>query len=96
MFARVTVVEAAPDRVEEGIRYVRDEVIPRTKVLQGFKGGYWLTDRKAARTMGVTLWESEAAVTASEPIIARLRDEGTKPRGTRIVSVEVYEVTNQA
>ncbi len=95
MFARVTVVQAPPGRVDEGIRYVRDHVIPVAQQQRGIKGGYWLTDRKRGKTLAITLWESEETLKASEAAIAKIREESAKAIGATFPSVEVYEVTNR-
>jgi hypothetical protein len=61
MFARVTMVEASPDRIEGMTRYVREEILPAMQGQAGFKGMYHLVDRKSGRMLGITLWETEEA-----------------------------------
>jgi hypothetical protein len=90
MNARVTRSETAPDKVEEGANRIKEVVIPQVKKLQGFKGGYWLIDRKTGKGFGVTLFENEAALRATEDAAAKIRVQ--VPTGTKITGVESYEV----
>jgi heme-degrading monooxygenase HmoA len=96
MFARVTTVRAEPDRIEELTRYVREEILPANQGQAGFKGMYHLVDRKNGRTLGITLWETEDALRATEES-ARQRRAGAVGRGASAEpTAEVYEVGFQA
>jgi hypothetical protein len=65
-------------------------VIPNAKRLQGFKGGYWLVDRATGKGFGLTLFESEAALRATEEAAAQIRAQASSV--TKIIGVERYEV----
>ena len=95
MFARVTVVEGPPDRIDEAIRIFRETVIPGAKTFKGFKGSYFLVDRKTGKQMGVALWETEADIIASTEAAGRLRAPFAKA-ATVQPRVEIYEVGAQA
>ena len=92
MHARVTKFEAAPQQADKGIKLIKDVVIPSAKKLAGFKGGYWLIDRASGKGFGVTFFESESALRASEDASAKIRAEATEATGTKITGVERYEV----
>ncbi|HEV8054821.1 MAG TPA: hypothetical protein VGP30_08320 [Candidatus Limnocylindrales bacterium] len=96
MHARVTRFKSEPARIDEGVRRIEEKVVPNAKKLAGFKGGYWLVDRKTGEGFSVTLFESEAALQASEEAAKKLRDEATADGPTRITGVERYEVVVQA
>src|SRR5215204_1478651 len=49
-------------------------------------------DRHSGRTLGITFWESEETMRASEEAAKRLREESAKAGGDTIISVERYEV----
>jgi len=66
MYARVTIVQIQPGRMDEAIRIYRDSVVPAAKQQKGSKGTYLLTDRKTGKGISVTLWETEADMTAGE------------------------------
>ena len=95
MFARVTVIEGPPDRVAEGVRYIQEQVVPVAKTQRGIKAGYWLVDRGSGKGLAITLWESEGALRASEPAVAKLREEAVAASGAKLLSVDVYEVVDQ-
>jgi heme-degrading monooxygenase HmoA len=90
MHARVTRSETPPDKVEEGIKRLKENVIPKVKTLEGFKGGYWLVDRMSGKGFGITLFENEAALRATEDAAAQLRSQA--PSVMKITGVERYEV----
>src|SRR5712691_9674448 len=93
MHARVTKFEGPPDQLEAGIKMIKETVIPSAKKLTGFKGGYWLVDRASGKGFGVTLFESEAALKASEDAAAQIRSQAQSV--TKITGVERYEVVAQ-
>ena len=66
MFARVRVTQGVPEKVEEGIRQFRDVVVPAYKDVAGFRGGYMLVDRAKGKLIGVTFWETERDMHATE------------------------------
>lgn len=96
MFARVTVSQVSPKRVDESIRYAREQIIPKAKAMTGFKAGYWLADRKTGKGVTITLWETEAAERASQATAGQIREQVQKAFGTQMLSVEAYEVAAQA
>jgi heme-degrading monooxygenase HmoA len=61
--------------------------------MDGFKGMIALGDRQSGKTIGITFWESEEAMRASEEAANRLRDESTEASGETIADVERYEVS---
>jgi heme-degrading monooxygenase HmoA len=92
VFARVSTFTGTSDEVDEAIREVRENVLPRTEQLDGFKGAYFLVDRQNGKSLSVTLWESEEAMRASEEAANSLRSEVAEALGTQMVGVERYEV----
>jgi len=71
---------------------VREVVIPRAKQMDGFKGMIALGDHHSGKTLGITFWESEEAMRASEEAAKRLREESAEGVGDTIEAVERYEV----
>jgi heme-degrading monooxygenase HmoA len=70
---------------------VQEVVLPRTKQMEGFKGMIALGDPNSGNTLGITFWESEEAVRASEEVANELRQESAETGGDEIVRVERYE-----
>jgi hypothetical protein len=95
MHARVVHSKGDPAKVDEVTRMIKETVIPNAKKFAGFKGGYWLIDRTTGTGLGVTVFESEAALQASEEAAKKIR-EGAPATGVQITGVERYEVIAQA
>ena len=66
MYARVTIGQSKPGTSDQGIRLHRDSVAPACKQQKGFKGLYLLTDHKTNKSITITLWDTEADMTAAE------------------------------
>lgn len=66
MNARVTIVQILPGKVDQAVDRYRDSVIPVANQQKGFKGAYLLTDRSTGKGISITLWETEADMTAGE------------------------------
>jgi heme-degrading monooxygenase HmoA len=66
MNARVITVQWKMDRLEEATRFFRDKVAPALKVQPGFANTRMLVDHSTGQGMMVTVWESAAALQASE------------------------------
>jgi heme-degrading monooxygenase HmoA len=90
--ARVSTFEGSPDLIDEMLRQVREQVLPQAKQDEGFKGMIALGDRQSGKTLGITFWESEEAMRASEEAANRLRSESAEAGGQTIAGVERYEV----
>ena len=59
----------------------RGGILPRAKQMEGFKGMIALGDRQSGKTLGITFWESEVAMRASEEAANRLRGESAEASG---------------
>ena len=60
--------------------------------LEGFAGGYVLVDHEDGRTMTLTLWESDAALEASESTARSARNRAAGAVDGSVLSVEKFEV----
>jgi len=85
-------LEGSPEQIDEGLRYLREEILPTGKEDPGFKGLIALGDRQSGKALSITLWESEEAMRVSEEAANRLREESAEAGGDTIASVERYEV----
>lgn len=94
MHARVTHSKVDPMKVEELIQMIRDNVVPTVTKQTGFKGGFWMFDRKTGKRISLTLWESEKALQSSADYAQQVRAGG--PASLQIIDVEEYEVAVQA
>jgi len=84
--------EGSPENIDEILRQVREVVLPQAKQDEGFKGLIALGDRQSGKTLGITFWESEEAMRASEEGANRLHSESAEASGQEQAGVERYEV----
>ncbi len=90
--ARVSSLEGPPDKIDEGIRFIEEQVLPAANELKGWKGVIALVDREAGRTKTITLWDSNASLRASEERANQLRGEAAEAMGESITGVDRYEL----
>ena len=64
--ARFVYVHLQPDKIDDAIALFRHTILPATQEQTGFQGARLLVDRASAHGVIVTLWESEAAMHATE------------------------------
>jgi len=92
MFARVTTFEGPPEQVDAAMAIFREEVIPWLKDATGFRGWIVLVDRKRERTVGLTFWATEEAMTDEDTSGAVLRDDLAASVGIEMTSLDFFEV----
>ena len=85
MHARLTQIDGSPDKLDEGIAMARSQVLPKLQGLDGYKGFTVGVDRSSGHIFGVSFFDSEEAVRASEDVI----------RGDREATAEVAGGTPQ-
>jgi len=66
MYARVTLAQLQPGKVDELLKFLREHVVPAAQAQQGFKGLLLLTDETTNKGTAIALWETEADLAASE------------------------------
>ena len=83
MYARSTTIRANPAALEDGIAYVRDEVLPVVEEVDGCTGLSMLVDRESGRCIVTTAWADEQALRTSDAQVRPLRDRAAEIfRGT--------------
>jgi len=92
MFARVTTLQGPSDQVDEGIKSVREQVIPAARQMKGFQGMLALADRNTGKMLGITLWDNEKDLQQNEEAANQLRSGAASDGGAEIGSVERFEV----
>ncbi|TMD38132.1 MAG: hypothetical protein E6I89_07640 [Chloroflexi bacterium] len=91
MFLRATRVQSPPDAIEKGIAYFKEKVVPAAKATPGNAGAVLLVDRKTGSAVGLTLWETAQALSASEQMGITSRTQSAAAMGGSIVNVERFE-----
>ena len=91
MYARIARYEVPEERIDEALEAFR-EAAGQISDLEGLEGGYVLSDAESGTVMTVTLWESRAAMDASEVRAARLRQDAVQQADGFVASVHSLEV----
>lgn len=97
MYARHVTVKGSPEHIDEGVRSVREEVLPILKECNGFRGQLLLVDRSKGEAIGISLWESEQDMQASEEKVSAAREQTAQSVGAsagpeiRLYELPVYE-----
>jgi len=91
MFARIGTWQGSDEELDRWIARSREQVKPRIAEDPGLVAAYWLVDRSAGKGMIVTLWESEAAMRASEQARRQRQAAMTTTTGAA-VTTDRYEV----
>jgi heme-degrading monooxygenase HmoA len=92
VYARISTFEGSPQNIDQELRQVRENVLPRLRQQEGFEGMVAFGDRQSGKTLGITFWESEEALKASEEAAARMREDSAHAMSETIAGVERYEV----
>ncbi len=93
VFARITTIgEAPPQRLDDMTHEIIEHVLPALRQQDGFSGALVLVERASGKVLGLTLWESEQAMNATEEAAYWLRVFSAEAAGGMITEVERYEV----
>ena len=66
MYARMLRMQVKPERIDEAARLFSEDVVPNCREQPGYRGAYFLVDRKLGECVPITLWETEADMIATE------------------------------
>ena len=91
MYARSTTIRGNPQSLDEGIAYVRDEVMPFVQEMDGCIGLSMLADRDTGRCIVTTAWADEQAIRASADRVRSSRDRAAESFGGR-PEVQEWEI----
>lgn len=91
MYARSTTIDGKPSSVDDGIAFIRDEVMPMVMTMDGCIGMSLVVDRETGRCIATTSWRDEEAMTASRDKLAPYRARGAEVMGGS-PAVEEWEV----
>ena len=93
MHARVTTLQLDPSKIDDAVAGLEQNDIPVFKGLDGFKGFSLMVDRSSGKVIGLSYWESEEALKASEDAGKEARARAAETGGASAEpQVERYEV----
>jgi hypothetical protein len=61
--------ETSP-QLEEGLRHVKEEVVPAVRGAAGLRTAYWVVDRENGKRLSIMVWDSAEAASAAMPAVA--------------------------
>jgi heme-degrading monooxygenase HmoA len=68
MHARMGRITFSPDKADDVTRHVEESIVPSYEGTDGFKGFTLLLDRSGGQGVGLSFWESEDAMRASDAL----------------------------
>ena len=83
MYARSTTFQARPGSIDEGIAYVRDEVMSAAMAMEGCIGLSMICDRESGRCIATSAWSTEDAMSSSEQRMGPIRQRGAEIFGAQ-------------
>jgi len=92
MYARSTSLTGDPQRMDEGIRVVRDEIMPAVQGMPGCIGLSMLVDRESGRCIVTTSWDSAESMAATADGVRAMRQNAMDVMGGRDMTVDEWEV----
>ena len=66
MFARMTIIQVEPEKIDDAVRIYRKSVVPEAKKQKGYRGACVLVDPKSGKCISVTFWRTEKDAVANE------------------------------
>jgi heme-degrading monooxygenase HmoA len=91
VFVRTNELDAAIDKLEDSITFVRDQVLPNVRSQKGFRALLMGVDRQSGHCMVSSIWETAADLEASEAAVREQRREAGNVAGAGDVRVEQYQ-----
>lgn len=92
-FTRLTSGTGDIDKLDSGVSYVRNKVLPLQKTQKGYRALIGAVDRQTGRSFVSSSWDTKADLEASESAIGSMRAEAAKAAGLipETVKIEIFE-----
>jgi hypothetical protein len=92
VYARSTTIMANPDRIDDGIALVDNELMSMMTHIRGCMGLSMLVDRSSGRCIATSSWESEDAMRASNEQLQPVRQRLLDTLGADDLEVQEWEI----
>ncbi len=66
MYVRQTIIYTAIDKINDASKLFEESVIPAFRTQKGYRGTFFLTDRKSGKSICMSFWDSEEDAIANE------------------------------
>jgi hypothetical protein len=96
MHVRISTLEGDPDKIEEAVLVINEQVIPTLKGVKGFTAANFMVDRSIGKLVGVAFWSAESALEGSVEAVNPIRSAVADAMDGKVTSVESYELVAQS
>jgi len=93
MYLRVTAFKSDPAKLDEGIAFLKNKIIPALSKAPGYVGATCIVDRQKGEGAASTLWESLETMNNAEQLGQQSRSESSEATGIEVVDVDRFEIT---
>jgi heme-degrading monooxygenase HmoA len=93
MYLRVTAFKSDPSKLDAGVAFLREKIIPAMKQAPGFLGATCILNREEGTGAASTLWESLEAMNQAEQLGQQSRIQSSAATGLEVVDVDRFEIT---
>ena len=90
--ARSTTIQAEASSIDDGIAYMRGDVMPELEKIDGYVGMSLLVDRESGRCIITAAYENEDAMHAAADKATQLRSQAAERFGGDVENVEEWEI----
>jgi heme-degrading monooxygenase HmoA len=90
--ARTGRVSFSADKADDVVDHIRDTILPKYEQSDGFKGFTLLLDRSGGEGIGISFWETEEAMRATDELGNQAREGAAEAGSGRDQGAERFEV----
>ena len=92
VFARSTTIHAQTSSIDDGIAYMRKDLMPELENIDGYVGISLLVDRESGRCIITAAYGTEDAMHASAETAKQLRNRAAETFGGNVEKIEEWEI----
>jgi hypothetical protein len=93
MLARVAMIQGKPEKVDEVVRFFKEQTVINAKKVKGFKHAFMMVNRQSGNVIAMVHWENQQAIQESVPLANKAIPRMKELSGAaQDAMVEVYEV----
>jgi hypothetical protein len=89
---RMARVQIGPSRIEDGIAFIRTEILPSMRTVDGFCSAELLIDPSAGNGVFISAWDNDLGAVRSDNILDARRDEAVERVAVKFPRTEFYAV----
>jgi hypothetical protein len=94
--ARVTRFEGSPDRIDDGVLFINEYIIPDASELTGWRGLITLVDRGTGSTRTISFWDGPESLAATAERAEGFGRQVAEALGESFAGFAEYEVALHA